>query len=598
MSLARAQAGRGPAIVAAVVSALFLVLAWRQSGKPLQLDSVDLPYVARSIAAGDGPRLDRGLQAEPWTGLFFSPLLAYLLGGAFELFGSTARTAQLLGAAATVAAAITTVGTVRNLLGERAGRNACLAFPALYLLQPYTLQTSAVPAPDTVLAVPLFAGLLLSVVRLAWRAGAPRTDAPSALEQAAPAVLLTLLFWTGPAQAFVGLLAGVVLLPCWGWSRSARFWGVTILAAAEAYVVSSIAFELASGTSVTEAAAGFRRAIEGVPRCFAFDGGVIRSLAANGAVSVPFHLRWTGLLPWVALAFVAVEPRHLGPEREAATRTLRCLVALLLASTAFALGCTKGSYATVPFLPIAPFHALAMLPVALLAAPREGNPPSGRVILLAATAAGFGFFLVGALVVKEQILWHGNVTGATLYPQALALVLPGLLAAVALGAARRCRGPVPGQLLVVAIVSHLGAQSGIALAQSGATHSTSFNYGQTGLAEVVSYLRREAGPEDGILCMKDVAYALERPFWDSFPAFSSEEGERETLRLLERKPIRFAVFTTRFGQDVLAGKPELEQWLLKHSRSSRSFGDYRVFELPRPDPQASGAPRAATPGVG
>jgi hypothetical protein len=51
---------------------------------------------------------------------------------------------------------------------------------------------------------------------------------------------------------------------------------------------------------------------------------------------------------------------------------------------------------------------------------------------------------------------------------------------------------------------------------------------------------------------------------------------------MARGEIRWAVFTLRFGQDGLDREPALGAWMRANARLVAQFGDYVIFEPPRP----------------
>ncbi|HSS48201.1 MAG TPA: hypothetical protein VLX28_04580, partial [Thermoanaerobaculia bacterium] len=435
---------------------LFLTLAAHQAAKPLHLDNMDFPAVAEATAKSGRPIYYRGEENRLHSGLYHPPLYIYTLAAWFRGFGSGPAQARMFGALCALLQGWLALQILSLLFGcERVWQWSWL-FWIFFLLNPYTLQGSAITDIDSTIYGPLLGFVLWSALRIAWRDGQWRDDEPRLWELGLIALALTASLWaklTTVLLLFPFLF--VLFLPKMGWRRAAFATAAVSVAGLAGFGLTYLLFGALTGLDVAYTFQFLRASMLGPGR--------LGSFARNFKAMVPFMVRWTGLLPWlsVAVLFVAAA-RRWWHDREPRPPYAFWLLGLAGGSVVYSCGQVT-SFAGAPFKYTFVFWALlSCAPVALVAwlwesearAGGEGRPG----------AAGAALWLAGWWI-GTAALQDALMKGHLGYPQAAALLLPaaaflaGLLAWT-LDAPRPRR--LGAGLAIAALLVFAGLQAGIA----------------------------------------------------------------------------------------------------------------------------------------
>ena len=111
--------------------------------------------------------------------------------------------------------------------------------------------------------------------------------------------------------------------------------------------------------------------------------------------------------------------------------------------------------------------------------------------------------------------------------------------------------------------------------------ATTYDYGQSGFEETVSFLKLNTRPDEVIASMKDIGYSAGRRYFETYSALYGDSiSESALTKGIERGDFVYIVFTELRGQDQLIVNP-LNQWIAQHCTLVRSFGNYRVYKRTR-----------------
>jgi hypothetical protein len=182
---------------------------------------------------------------------------------------------------------------------------------------------------------------------------------------------------------------------------------------------------------------------------------------------------------------------------------------------------------------------------------------------------------VGGAAVRDVLLSSGMV-----YPQALSLWIPSGVALAGLipWAAGRGRLRRTGaEIAACALLLHAGIQAGIAVDQSRAGYSTTYNYGQRGLQEAAAFIQAHTGEQEVISSMKDIGFLARRRYYENYAALYDDASAGRLIAAWEAGRVSYIVFTEGNGPDQLAFRPILRDWVAAHADLAASFGDYRIY---------------------
>ncbi len=106
-----------------------------------------------------------------------------------------------------------------------------------------------------------------------------------------------------------------------------------------------------------------------------------------------------------------------------------------------------------------------------------------------------------------------------------------------------------------------GVSLGVAAAQAKAQYSTTYNYGQEGMAETARFLRMHPAAGEKLVCMKDVGHLAGRRYYSTYsPIQGVPEHTDAILGALASGEARYAVFTQGRGQDDLGAESPPAGW--------------------------------------
>ncbi|MFY9822094.1 MAG: hypothetical protein WAM82_11980, partial [Thermoanaerobaculia bacterium] len=344
---------------AAVV--FFLVLAAHQAAKPLHLDNMDFPAVAETTAKTGKPIYYRGEENRLHSGLYHPPLYIYTLAAWFRLFGSGPAQARMFGALCALLQGWIALEILGLLFSRERVRQWSWLFWPFFLLNPYTLQGSAIADIDSTIYGPLLGFVLWSALRITWRDGRWRDDGPRLWELGLVALALTAALWAKLTTVLL-LFPFLFLLfaPRLGWKRGAF---VTLGVSAAGLVGFVLTYGLYGALTGLDVGYTFQ-----FLKASMLGPGRLGSFPSNFKAMVPFMVRWTGFLPWLsaALLFVATA-RRWWRDREPRALYTCWLLGLAGASVVYYCGQVT-SFAGAPFKYTFVFWALlSCAPVALVA---------------------------------------------------------------------------------------------------------------------------------------------------------------------------------------------------------------------------------------
>jgi hypothetical protein len=194
-------------------------------------------------------------------------------------------------------------------------------------------------------------------------------------------------------------------------------------------------------------------------------------------------------------------------------------------------------------------------------------------------ALAFTLAMIGGTYIRDRIIlrkWSPLIFSANLYIPLFVGLSLGLLYLILSRAKINLRG---WQTLVALLVfSNAGLLTGVGWAQAKLRYSTTYNYGQLGMADTVAYIRSHTSPDDIISSMKDVGLMSERRYYENYGAFYEQPLTDKLIDNLETGKIRYAVFTQGNGEDQLDTAPALEGEVERTCELVAQFGNYLIYE--------------------
>jgi Dolichyl-phosphate-mannose-protein mannosyltransferase len=553
---------------------LFILLFAGAAGKPLQLDNMDFPAAAGQTAATGLPIYYRGEESPRESGLYHPPLYIYLLAAWMKVFGSGEAAVRLFGMTCALIQGGVVLAIVGTLFGTAVAWRWGPAFWAIFLLNPYTLQTPAIADIDSTIYGPLLCLLLLAALRISWRNGERRTDEVLRGEYVLVGVALFFCFW---AKLTTVLLVPPFLFFLWiarlGVKRAVVFTAAVAGAGAAAFVASYFLYGALTRMDVLYTfsftwQSFLNRGSTGTPGLVARLEDQWRNLQFMG----PFMLSWTGLLPWVAAGGAMLCAAN-GAIRRRDRQSLDYGLILGLAFISTWYYCAKVvTFGAAPYKYGFVYWGLILTAPLFLVTRYMGSDVPVRWRW--AMAAGAFLYVSAALAavtrMGDVLMLYGF---AGLYRWAA--WVPGLVFAMGL-----IRTRLSKLLLAGAVCVYCGLQLGIAGYQAKAPYATTYDYGQTGFMDTVGFIRSHTGPDDLIVSMKDIGYRSQRRYFENYAALYVGQATADKLiAVMDSGKAAFMIFTEGRGQDELYMYPPLKQWVLDHCTLVRSFGNYRIYAL-------------------
>lgn len=553
----------------ALAAALFAIPA----AKPLLLDNMDFPAVAKATAETGIPVYYRGEDNPRHSGLYHPPLYIYLLAGWFRLFNFGEVQARLFGFFCALAHGALVLRLVRLLLGATLAARSSPWFWLFFLCNPYTLQGAAIADIDTTIYGPL----LLALIAAAWQtATAGSVLPPPGLALPAGSVLaaVTALALWAKLTTVLSVLPLAVLLAAirCGWKCALVKAGGAIAAGIGLFLATYGAYGWVTGQDILYT---FRFTLGS----FTQRSGPVTGMAwlasrwRTFADMAGWQVAWTGLLPWAIGAAAAVWIiRRSWSGREARRLAAGAVLAWALFVAGFYCSLLY-TFGRAPFKYVFVSWGIVCASAALWQA-AAWQRLSRRGTAAAALAGGLALatFLVSARLLRDRWILEGQMGKAEL---ALALI-PALGALAGLALWNRRAGPwlYCGSAMVWA-----GAMAGLALSMARAPYATTYYYGQQGFEDTVCFLRMNTAPQEAILSMKDVGFAAGRRYFENYGYVNTGAAGAEAVsRILGAGRVRYAVFTEGIGADQLMINPQLDALIHNRCRLARSFGHYRIWD--------------------
>ncbi len=568
--------------LAAIV--VFLILSAIQAYKPLNLDNADLPVWAEAVAHTGKPIAYRSELRPTDAFVYHTPLYLYALGTWFKLFGVGASQIRMFGAVCAVLLGWICLQFIQTLFGTQHHRRVGVFFWPLFLLNPYTLQVSAIADIDSTIYGPLLCGFMLVVIRLHWRNGTQCASEPGLLPLAVCGIVLAFCFWAKLTTAILLLpFPFLVLLFHSTWPRSIRAGAAVVGLGIGLFAITYWIWCRWMGVSPTE--------VLGWLSSYPSSGqpGFANRVAAHYATfsfMAPFIMKWTGVTPWIAAITVGFCCLRRAKLRDQPAYLLGLVICVALCSTA-AYAAIRMTYGNSPYKYAYVFWGVIALALATLAgsggrglpAPCSGQDvdrsrpgPSAALVFTAAATAVVAF--VGAFAFIQD----GAIRASFFSKYMLVTVAPPVLAVVVgVGAWLAKHLEIASAAVLLMTVAQIGAAAGVATFQVQQEYSTTYNYGQTGLEETAAYLRATSDPSDFIMCMKDLGPMTGRRYYESYGfIYGGEAGGTDAIRILKDKT-RFAVFTEQIGEDQLIMNSTLLSWVQSNCRIVKKIGNYRIY---------------------
>lgn len=562
-----------PLYLSGAILLVFVILFALSASKPLQLDNMDFPAVAEQTAHTGLPVYYRGEENPRATGLYHPPLYIYLLAGWMRVFGSEPAPVRLFGMVCAILQGLIVLAIFATLFGRQAAFSRAPLFWALFLLNPYTLQTAGIADIDSTIYGPLLCLVLLTVLRISWRDGEWRTDAVRWIEYAAVAVALMLCLWAKLTTVlllfpFVFLL----LIARLGTVQAAVATLGLAAVSVPAFLGTYYLYGAITGMDVNHTFAFtwmsfVQRGSSGTPGIAAR----LDDMRRNFAAMWPFMVCWTGTLPWMAGVVAAVTAI-----RRRDRRSLHYALLLSMAGFTTLYYCAKVlTFGQAPFkYPFVTWGLILTAPLFLL--PLEsGRLPRLWTLVLAAV---FAAATLGSTLMMGDTLILNGLDGMARW----AAYLPGLLFVLAFALGQ----PLRLKAAVTAVALYAGIQFGTGVYQEKVPYATTYDYGQTGFEETVHFIDANTQPSDVIVSMKDIGYRSRRRYFENYAALYGDPGSAMRIeQAIARGKVSYAVFTEGKGQDQLPMNPELRRWVLENCTLVKSFGNYRIYRLAGASPR-------------
>ena len=560
-----------PFYLSGAIILLFVTLFAVSASKPLQLDNMDFPAAAEQTAHTGLPIYYRGETNPHAVGLYHPPLYIYLLAAWMRVFGSEPAPVRLFGMVCAIGQGFIVLAIFSTLFGREVTFRCAPLFWAIFLLNPYTLQTSGIADIDSTIYGPLLCLVLLTVLRISWRNGEWRTVVVRWVDYFPVALALTLCLWAKLTTVLVLFpFVFLLLIARLGALRAALATAALVFASVSAFLGTYYLYGALTGLDVNYTFAFtwmsfVQRGASGTPGTLARLADMRRNLAAM----LPFMVCWTGTLPWIA-ASLGASIAAVGGVRRHDRRMAHYALLLSLGLLITLYYCAKvGTFGQAPFkYTFVTWGLILTAPVFLLHV--EAERISRRCLLVLGTLYALAT-LGSTLLIGDKLMLEG-LSGMARW----AAYVPGLLFAAAflLGPLWRTKAAL------AALAIYAGIQFGIGVYQEKAPYATTYDYGQTGFSETVSFIDENTTSEDRIVSMKDIGYRSRRRYFENYSALYGDPASASELEaVIASGKVAFAVFTEGKGQDQLMMNPALRQWIAEHCKLARSFGNYRIYQL-------------------
>lgn len=564
---------------------IFVLLSAIGASKPLHLDNMDFPAVAEQTAQTGIPVYYHGEETPQGLGLYHPPLYIYLLAAWFRVFGSGEAQVRLFGMMCALLQGVIVLAILGTIFGKAAASRWAPWFWAMFLLNPYTIQTAAIADIDPTIYGPLICAALLATLRLSWRDGVWRTDAITAAEYGWVSFALLLCFWAKLTTIVLVLpFVFFLLITRLGIRRAAIAATAMTASALGGFLATYWLYGMITGLDVGYTF-GFtwmsfvQRGSSARPGLMARIGDHITNLRGM----VPFMVTWIGLVPWLSATAVLACCTFIYA-RLRSRRALHYGLALLLAFSSTLYYCAKVfTFGAAPFKYVFVYWGLIVTSLLFIldrdvlknghsiSRGRRSRPLIKYASLVLLYVAGAAWAMK---VVRDSLILDG-LNGPYRF---VVVYAPAVLLLAGIVLYDRVRAGI--LLTISALVLYCAFQLGIGISQSRVDYATTYDYGQTGFMDTVAYLKLNTRPDQVIVSMKDIGYRCRRRYFENYGAlYGDEASATRMLALIGGGTATYAVFTEGRGQDQLLMNPRVQQWVLKNCVLVASFGNYRIYQL-------------------
>ena len=587
-------------VIAGIAVSLFVVLFVLQADRPLNLDNMDFPAAAAATAQTGLPVYYRGEwpAGSPDTppvyyagkerhgriALYHPPLYVYTLAAWMRIMGTSASSARILNLLCAIAAGLIALLTLGDLFGRDLARRAMPVFAIVYLLNPFALQGFSILDIDTSIYPPLICLVIWASVRLVVCNGNVRTTPVAAHEYGFLGLVVMLCIWSKLTTALaLPLIIGPMLSLRLGLIRSALYCSILFALAGLGFWTTYALYGWITGLDVGYTWAFLGASVSTKAPLVSDGQGLFHFYLLRFAANLSALARW-GLFPAIVGAMVAGAAATAHSLRNCSHKRLPWLGAVFILLFGFfvlVIYCLiTAVFSGEPFkyvVPVWPTIAMAYAGL-IIGIIRPLDQSDVRLFTSVSVAIAAGL-LIGLFLLRDGIILQRRGIPWGAFGLGLAIALTSL---VAIEANRLYRAPaVAARHFILIGIAAFAAQSlGVAVFQVRTDHATQYDYGEVGFDRVCEWIKTHTSPGDVIMSMKDVGFATDRPYLESYqyvvgPASLIPELQAAVIRL----KIHVFVATDRFGQDNLYANPALHAWLDQNTHPVFRSGDYFVFYL-------------------
>lgn len=566
---------------------VFVLLFALTAAKPLLLDNTDFPAAAKRTAETGVPVYYRGEDNPAALGLYHPPLYIYSLAAWMRVFGPSEASVRMFGFICALLQGLIVLEILRTLFGREFWRRSMAWFWALFLLNPYTVQTAGIADIDSTVYGPVLCLALLVLIRMNWDDGIWKATQPRASDYLLLSLALTLCLWAKLTTVFLVFpFVFIFLLHRLGvWRSLVAMLAVTVISCS-AFYVTYWCYGKLTGLDVNFTYAFtwmsfVVRGTSGTPGLAARLSDFRRNFAFMG----PFMVAWTGLLPWVAAVCAliwagarAIRLRDRRAFHYAALLTLAVLTTLYYCAKTITFGGAPFRYTFVYWALV--ITAILVPILRAFDSPAAASVPrelSRRASFLGAAALLVIIPFMDGLRIRDVI-----ITSSPHALKSLHVLLPAVVFGLAF-AALRYNSTRYRIIMMATLLAFVGLQTGVALYQAKADYATTYDYGETGFTDAVGFIRTQTASTDVIACMKDIGIKSGRRFVETYSGLYGDAAASDRLiHSIADGTVRYAIFTEAHGQDQLVINPRVRTWVLDNCTLVRSIGDYRVYQY-KPD---------------
>lgn len=540
-----------------VIIAVFAVLVAVQSNKPYVLDEAEFPMVSYETSQTGIPIYYHGEQETQHIGIYHPTLYINLLAVFLKVFGYSEISVRAFGALCVLLSAFLLIKIYRQLY-KRDGRLEVL-FLALFLLNPYTIANATLPDIDStilpiVILLFVFASIKYVVETKLW----------SNRIVLILACLFSLALWSKLTTPLIlpPLLACIAYISSRRIKESLIFTAKVTLIGAALFATTYLVYCLVLGLSPTYT---YSFLIASFAKGTSTEGpfvGVVHNLD-----NLRYFVYWI-TIPLITIIGIASSRILLDKSSDDKSRVSKLLIATSLLTTVFyiALMSPFGGFFKYPFA----VFGLLLLSVVFFIHKYLDISKLNYAHAFAALFLGF---------LTEKIFWADSMFLSLKPFTFLPLILVIIIIAYLLLSKLRSHRDALRSLLLLLVFFAIGFQLSISRIQALSSYPTKYLYGQTGMNDASEYLRSNTKPDEVIWSMKDIGYYVNNKYYESYAFYFNKSGEKDLLKLIDERKIRYYVATTGIGQDNLDYYTHIRHILDTYTVKDKQFGNFVIYKL-------------------